>query len=63
MIIHVKNLKDGKIFNVKIDPNATTDDVKAAVEQHQQRAGGCRLRDRARPGSGGSGQAKLRDIG
>ena len=33
MIIHVKNLKDRKTFDVQIGPTATTDDVKVAVEQ------------------------------
>ena len=33
MIIHVKNLKDRKIFDVNVESTATTDDVKAAVEQ------------------------------
>ena len=33
MIIHVKNLKDRKTFDVNIEPTATTDDVKSAIEQ------------------------------
>ena len=33
MIIHIKNLKDRKTFDVDVTPNSTADDVKFAVEK------------------------------